>query len=99
MVGPLPVAAISVAKHSAAAPQLGSRQLQKKLTATRSTATVCKRLAQRMTGEFLPHQDPAQVRVVLEPDAVHVVDLALAPFRARPDVGDGIDLQRRIFSL
>src|SRR5690606_16703132 len=34
-------------------------------------------LAQRVTGESVPQEDPAQVRVALELDAHQVVDLAL----------------------
>src|SRR5689334_537510 len=44
-------------------------------------------LAQRMGWEVFPGENPPQVGVIPEADAEHVVHLALAPFRAGPDVG------------
>ena len=45
-------------------------------------------LAEGIGGEFLGHQDPPQVGVAAEADAVHVVDLALHPVGARPEGDD-----------
>ena len=38
-----------------------------------------------------PHQDAAQIGMVVETQTHHVVDLALVPVGGRPDVGDGVD--------
>src|SRR5262249_55488200 len=42
-------------------------------------------LAQRKRRELLRHQNPAQVRVPLETDSVHVVHLTLHPVRPTPE--------------
>src|SRR5688572_19847866 len=56
-------------------------------------------LTQRVTAEAVPCQDPAQVRVADEDDAVHVVNLALHPFRAGPDGAQAVDLQSGVALL
>src|SRR5690606_7679581 len=40
-----------------------------------------------------PQQDAAEVGVAVEADAEHVEDLAFGPFRARPQIGDGGQVQ------
>ena len=50
-------------------------------------------LAERVAGEVLPHEDAAEIRVVAEADAVHVVDLALGPLGAGPEVAGAVDLE------
>jgi hypothetical protein len=42
-------------------------------------------LPERERGEFLGHQDPSEVGMALEPDAVHVEDLALHPVGPQPE--------------
>src|SRR3954464_648980 len=41
-------------------------------------------LAERVADELLVQEDPAQVGVTVEPDAVHVERLALLPVERRP---------------
>ena len=41
--------------------------------------------AHRKIGEFIPHQDAAQIGMAVEVDAVEIEDLAFLKFRAAPD--------------
>src|SRR5687768_18483982 len=50
-------------------------------------------LAEGVAAEAVPGEDAAEVGVVEEGDAEHVVDLALRPLGARPDAGDAVELE------
>src|SRR5579859_1802069 len=62
---------------------IGTRSAPSRVAARRQEA-----LPQRMPGERLLEEDPPQVGVPVERDAEHVVGLALAPVRARPDAAE-----------
>src|SRR5829696_8843904 len=49
--------------------------------------------AEGVAAEAIPGEDAAEVGVVEEDDAEHVVDLALHPLGAGPDAGDAVELQ------
>src|SRR5689334_10489294 len=56
-------------------------------------------LAQRVVAVPVPRQDPPEVRVADEDDAVHVVDLPLHPLGAGPDRRHAVHLQPRVAAL
>src|SRR5438445_8737427 len=62
------------------------------LTSARVATRRQERFAKRMAGEALLEEHPAQVRMVVELDPEHVVGLALAPVRGRPDAGERRDV-------
>ena len=54
-------------------------------------------LTKWMTWVVSPHQDAPHVGMSVESDAKHVKHLSLGPFGARPDIGDAIDHESRVF--
>src|SRR5207244_3287866 len=56
-------------------------------------------LAQRIAAEAVPREDPPQVRVADEDDAVHVIDFAFHPLGAGPDAADAVELQAGVALL
>src|SRR5438105_2879958 len=62
------------------------------LTPARVATRRQERFAERMTGEALLEEDPAQIGMIVELDTEHVVGLALAPVRGRPYAGERGDV-------